>query len=215
MGSAVAFYPGGTWFDRHAPGHSFWKNFLCDLMQSHALNGEEAALSSTFARVGVVALLIGLIAFYFQIAQLESPISRAGRLTRGAGLIACLLGCAVPFVPSDLFRDAHLVVVVSAFLPWVGATIAALIICLRAPGVSRWISSVAVFTLGTGGLDGLLYGLAAAQAYRLIPPVQRDFVNSLLPIFQRLAMLGLITWMLSISYVFIIVPIKKNGNFTL
>ncbi len=46
FGIAIALYPGGTWFNRRAEGHSFWMNFLCDLMQSRALNGEEATVGS-------------------------------------------------------------------------------------------------------------------------------------------------------------------------
>jgi hypothetical protein len=173
-------------------------NFLCDLMQTHALNGQAAPVGSLFARFGTLAMLVALAAFYAQIAKLESPISRAGRIARGAGLAACVLGCAVPLVPSDLFRDAHVIVVVCAFVPSLVATIAASIVCLRAPRVSLWLRALAVLTLGAGGLDGLLYGYAYAQAYRLVPAAYRLEINLSLPLLQRAATIGLLAWVLAV-----------------
>lgn len=195
---AVALYPGGTWFDRRAPGHSFTKNFLCDLMQTHALNGEAAPVGSLFARIGTLAILVAFAAFFTLIARFESPPSRAGRVARGAALVGCVLGCAIPLVPSNLFRDAHVIVVVVAFLPGLVATIAAAIVCLRAPGVSRWIRGLAFLTLGSGGVDGLLYGLAYAQVYGFVPTFQRELISASLPLLQRVAMFALLAWIFAV-----------------
>ena len=78
-GLAAALYPGGTWWNRRTVGHSFARNFLCDLMQSHALNGEPTPTGSLLARFGMFTMLVALVAFYAQIAKLESPKSRLGR----------------------------------------------------------------------------------------------------------------------------------------
>ncbi|MBT3221792.1 MAG: hypothetical protein HN348_22160 [Proteobacteria bacterium] len=201
---AIALYPGGTWFDYHAVGHSFWLNFLCDLMQTEALNGEAAPVGSLFARLGTLAMFTSLAAFFVQIARLESPVSRHSRLTpghvaAGAGVVACMFGFAIPLVPSDLFRNAHLVVVVCAFVPSLVAVIASLVVCLRGPTVSWWIKGLALLTLATGALDGVLYGVGYAQAYQLIPHFQRWLLNHSLPVLQRLATLALLGWVIAVN----------------
>jgi hypothetical protein len=196
-GIAIALYPGGTWWDRGAVGHSFTHNFLCDLMQSQALNGEPAPVGSFLARIGMAVMLVGLVAFYAQIARLETPISRAGRVAERAGLVACGLGFAVPIITSDLSRSGHLVAVVSAFLPSFVATIAAAIVCLRAPSVSLSMRAAAVVTLASGALDGFGYLFVyTSPALGLVPEsVQtRIWIGEALPLLQRIATLGLIVW---------------------
>ena len=212
MAVSIALYPGGTWFNRRAEGHSFWQNFLCDLMQTRALNGEEAAAGSVFARVGTVVILIALAAFFAQIARFEEPVSRWGRLARGAGVMACVLGFAVPLVPSDLFRDAHVVAVVCAFIPSLVALIAASVVCFRAPGVPRWLVALAWLTLGAGSLDGILYCLAYAQSYDLIPPFQRWLLNRSLPVFQRVATLGLLGWLAAVGVHTTVSSRRRRGD---
>lgn len=194
---AIALYPGGTWYDVHAEGHSLTKNFLCDLMQERALNGHEAPVGSLLARVGMVAMLLSLAAFYEQIARFESPITGAGSLARRAGWIACVLGCAVPLATSDRVRVLHLVSVVGAFVPSLVATIAALLVCLRAPRVSRWLRGAAVLTLGAGAIDGLLYAFVyASPELGLVPESRevRQLISAALPLLQRVATVGVLVW---------------------
>jgi len=194
---AIALYPGGTWWNRDAVGHSFAWNFLCDLMQTEALNGAPAPVGSALARIGMVAMLVGLVAFYAQIAKLESPVSRAGRIAERAGLIACVLGLAIPIVTSGLWRLGHLIVVVAAFLPSLLATIAALVVCVRAPGVSWLIRGAAVVTLGSGALDGFGYLFVyASPVLGLVPESEqtRMWIGGSLPMLQRVATIGLLAW---------------------
>lgn len=37
--ASAARYPGGSWVDPLATGHSWWRNFLCDLARDMAVNG--------------------------------------------------------------------------------------------------------------------------------------------------------------------------------
>lgn len=37
---AAFLYPGGSWIYPHATGFSFWSNYLCDLLDHYAINGE-------------------------------------------------------------------------------------------------------------------------------------------------------------------------------
>ena len=51
MGAAMAFYPGGTSFDAHTNGYSFWSNFWCDLTKPIAFNGAPNAVAARLAVV--------------------------------------------------------------------------------------------------------------------------------------------------------------------
>ncbi|MEI8256578.1 MAG: hypothetical protein WCJ30_12970 [Deltaproteobacteria bacterium] len=190
FGAAIARYPGGTWFNRHAHGHSLAKNFLCDLLQTRALNGQDARVGAQLAGLGMFAMLVALAAFFALVAGLETPVSRAGRIARGAGLLACILGAAIPLTPSDRFRTAHLAAVLVGFVPALLATVAALVVCLRAPGVSRWTRALALLTVSSGALNGFAYAYAAAARTHL--------VDHALPVLQRVSTFGVIGWVLAV-----------------
>ncbi len=194
---AIAHYPGGTWSDPAAKGHSFAWNFLCDLMQTRALNGQDATIGSSVARFGTAAMFGALAAFFTLVARFESKASRAGWLTQRAGLVACTFGCLIPLAPSDRFRETHVATVLFAFAPALVATIAAFVVCLRAP-VSRPLRGLAAFTLTAGGLDGIAYAIAYAIAYSYVgTPKALPLINLALPLLQRAATLGLVAWVLA------------------
>ncbi len=190
----MALYPGGTWFDRETRGHSFAKNFLCDLMQSRALDGEPATFGAPLARIGTVAMLVGIAAFFVLVSHFERPPSRAARITRGAGLAACTIGLAVPLAQSDVHHDLHMVVVLSAFAPALVAACAAAWVSFRARASSRWVRVFAAITLASGAFDGLAYAYAYACAFAHSVPVQREVLYALLPGFQRIATMGTVGW---------------------
>lgn len=197
-GVAMALYPGGTWFDARTQGHSFWANFLCDLMQTRALNKQPAPLSSTLARLGTYGMILGLAAFYTLLARLESSLTKAGRVSIGAGLSAVLIVCTVPFVPSNLARNAHVTAVIAAFFPGMIATMAGLIICMRVAGVSWLIRIAALTTLIAGACNGFFYIYVYAQHYGFVPVVRSPWLRHSLPIFQRIATLALLVWIAAI-----------------
>jgi hypothetical protein len=199
VGLAMSLYPGGTWYDRRAVGHSFTHNFLCDLMQTRAVNGVENPLGSVVTQVAMVIILIALAAFFVQVARLGSPEARVTKITRRAGVFACVLGCSVPLVQADLFFAAHLVVVVAAFIPALVATVAAFVICLKSPQVPLWIRGLALLTIGAATLDFLLYVLGYGMAWGLVPSVGRQLLNLSLPVIQRIATLALLAWVVALS----------------
>jgi len=200
--AAIALYPGGTWWDADAEGHSLTRNFLCDLMQTEALNGMPAPIGSPLARFGMFAMLVALASFCAQVAKFESPVSRAGHIAERAGLTGCVLGLAVPIVTSGLWRLGHVVAVVAAFLPSLVAAIAALVVCLRAPGVSWLIRVAGIVTLGAGAVDGFAYlFFYTSPVLGLVPEsVQaRMMITASLPLFQRVATVSLVTWAMLVS----------------
>ena len=199
---AIARYPGGTWFNRRAIGHSFSSNFLCDLMQTRALNGEDASVGSSLARVGIVFMLAALAAFYAQVARLETPTRRIGRVAQRAGLLAAVLGLAIPIATSDRFREAHIISVVVAFVPSVLATSCAFWVCWRTKGVATWVRTVAAITLLAGVIDGVMYAFVYASPLLGMVPASRDtrrLISQSLPLFQRIASLGLLAWVIAMA----------------
>lgn len=194
---AAALYPGGTWDDPGAAGHSFWQNYLCDLMQSRAHNGEPAPASAALARIGMVAMMPALVSFSAQIARLESPPTGAGRWGVRAAMLGAVLGCLIPLVPSDVWRLGHLIAVVSAFLPTIAAAAVAARISLRAAGVSNAVRAVALLTILAGAADAALYVFVYTAPYLgLVPRTQqaRDLVLAAVPVLQRLATVGVVLW---------------------
>ena len=198
--AAAALYPGGTWTDPSAPGHSFWQNYLCDLMQSRAHSGEPAPVGAALAKVGLVAVMPALVSFTAQIARLETPRTRAGRASVGVAVLAALLGCLVPLVPSDSWRLGHLAVVVAAIIPGIVAAVVAARISLRARGVSRAVRLLALLTVAAAAIDaGLYVFMYAAPPLDLVPrsALARDLIQAAIPMMQRLATVGMVLWMLA------------------
>lgn len=64
MAAAMASYPGGTWEERSAQGHSQLRNFLCDLTRPVALNGQPNALGARCADFGLMAYVVALAPFF-------------------------------------------------------------------------------------------------------------------------------------------------------
>lgn len=198
---AASLYPGGTWTSRTLLGHSFFGNYLCDLMQPRALNGQPAELGSLFARFGTVALSVAHASFYVQVANFDDPPTARARLTRRAGLLACAISLAIPLVTADALHTLHVLIVVAAFVPALIATSAALLICIRSPSSTRTIRLLAPLTLGIAGINFALYAFVYV-AYWLGVHLPRPLillVNDLLPITQRLALIGLVAWILAVS----------------
>ncbi len=197
---AAAWYPGGTWMNRRAIGHSLWGNYLCDLMQLRARNGEPMPVGSVVARAGTLLMCVAMACFYEQVARLERTSALAG-VTRSVGLLGAALACAIPFLPSDQFRVGHLVAVVAAFLPSLVACAAAAALCLRSPTSSRAIKLAALVAVIFGGLDGGLYILAYVSFWLgYVPPRETQLlVNELLPALQRVASFALVAWVLAVA----------------
>jgi hypothetical protein len=199
VGAAMAVYPGGTWWDPATRGHSFWRNFLCDLFHRHSLSGQENSWSAALATMGMLAMLPALAAFFALVSRLESPESRAGRVARVAGALACTTGVAIPLTPSDRFRVGHLTAVIGTSFPALLALGCALVVSLRsargARGARVWaspISALAVSAMVFSAIDAVAYAIAAVTAVRTL--------DWMLPVFQRLGAIALVGWMIAVVF---------------
>ncbi len=64
-------YPGGSWNILSQHGFSFWNNYLCDLLDFYALNGE-INNGRILARAGLFVLCISLIILWYHLPRLFS-----------------------------------------------------------------------------------------------------------------------------------------------
>src|SRR5262249_39586691 len=76
LGAAMCAYPGGTHWDRAAPGHDFWRNYLCDLARTVALNGAPNPLGSALARAAMASLAVAIGLFFWVLPALLGARAR-------------------------------------------------------------------------------------------------------------------------------------------
>ena len=173
---AIAHYPGGTWLDRHHPGHHFTHNFLCDLLLDPALNGVPSPTSAALATAGMLCMAPGLAAFFALMGR---------RLITALGLCAAVGLSAVTLLPSDEWPRLHGVMVVLAGPPGLLAAVLAV-----AGDPRRLTRLLGAATLLAGGLNLLLYVRTRFLGAALGPEV---------PTVQRLATVLLLAWMLAVT----------------
>jgi hypothetical protein len=184
LGSAMWFYPGGTALDPRASGHSFWFNFLCDLTNQTAVNGESNHLGASLARAGLSSLCLALGLFWFILPRSFGPGCgpRMGRVITILGAVSVVGLLLVPAARGWI----HVAAVFASSVPALVAGILALVGTVRYTRRPVLIF-VASATVVTAAIDSVLYGLS----YRVQPRV----VTPALPLFQRLALVLMLIWM--------------------
>ncbi|MEA2700576.1 MAG: hypothetical protein QOI66_4847 [Myxococcales bacterium] len=185
LAAAMAVYPGGTALEPGAVGHSFWRNFLCDLTQNVAVNGSPNHPGAGLACGALAAFGVAVGCFWWLLpAVLEGRCnSRWALAIRVLGAVSLLGLVAVPVVNGP----AHMVAVFASSVPGLAAAVLAMVACARA-GV--WpLVVLAVATVGAATIDSVLY----AHSYMIHPRV----VGPALPAFQRLALMALLVWMVA------------------
>ncbi|MBT8302025.1 MAG: hypothetical protein KJO63_11870 [Maribacter sp.] len=66
---AALKYPGGSWMMPHQDGFSFWNNYLCDLLDYNAINGE-LNTARYFARTSLIVLCLSLVVLWYYLPNL-------------------------------------------------------------------------------------------------------------------------------------------------
>lgn len=189
MGVAMGAYPGGTWCDRGAPGHDFFRNFFCDLLHDVALDGRPNAVGAGASRAAMLALLGGLLGAFWIAPRTFGARPWSTRVVRVAGGLCALGGVGVAFTPSNHFPRLHTISVFAATIPGLVAMIAASVAQLRAAQARS-----------TGRLGGLLGASAvvigAFDAYLYARQLDGSHpCEVLLPTLERVAAALLLAWM--------------------
>jgi hypothetical protein len=179
---SMRVYPGGTALDARAQGHSFWLNFLCDLTEPLARNGDANPVGSAIARTAMLDLSLALGAFWLVLPVLFPAQPRTGRAIRLTGTFAVAALVAVPFTSGR----AHAVVIFSSALAALAA--GALTLVAQVRGAGPWYRGGALMVLlALTTLDSVFYARSVATSPRVVGPE--------LPIFQRLSCLLALLWM--------------------
>tara|TARA_R110002167_G_scaffold116792_2_gene292226 strand:+ start:528 stop:1124 length:597 start_codon:yes stop_codon:yes gene_type:complete len=84
---ATFSYPGGSFLAPDHHGFSFWHNYLCDLLDDYAINGE-VNTARYLARGSLLALCVGLIVLWYRLPELFSPKSTNQLVMQFSGLAA-------------------------------------------------------------------------------------------------------------------------------
>jgi len=194
---AATLYPGGTWLHRRRVGHDLWGNFLCDLTQPVALNGQPNALGARFGAAAMLTFTVALALVWQHFPPLlQTRAPRLGRTIAVVGALGCGALVAVPCTPSLRFGRIHAAVVFVAVGSCLGALGTATHALWRhlgpdtatAPrrGIARVLSVALVAALV---LDAGLYAYSLAPGGRILP---------LLPALQRIATGISLAWMLAV-----------------
>lgn len=183
---AIVRYPGGTWFDRAAPGHDFFRNFLCDLTQPIALNGQDNP-GVGLARAGMVVLDVGLLCLWLSIPRLCDATPLARWLV-GLGMTSFIGVVAVALTPSLRLGTLHAVAVLCGTLPGIMAGVLANIMLARS--AHRFLSRLSSVLLIVSAIDAAIYAVHTVAGGP--PPLA-------LPVLQRLAMVVLLAWMTAVA----------------
>lgn len=182
VGTAVgaARYPGGNWVDAHAPGHSLWTNFLCDIARDVAVNGLHNP-GASWGRAAEWALIAALCLFWWMVTPLLHP-GGAGRKVRLLGTLAALGLLLVPVtrgVPHGV-----------ALVCGAGPGLAAAALVVRGLRHRPVLALLGVASLLLAALELGLY-----LTFRVAPmPVA-------VPATQRLAVLVAVAWMAGCAFV--------------
>ncbi|MEJ2584504.1 MAG: hypothetical protein P8Z38_05495 [Robiginitalea sp.] len=84
---AAGLYPGGSWNDPGQVGFSWRHNYLCDLLDTRAVNGVMNA-GRHWARAALGFLILGIAVLWYYLPDLTRGARRFKNLIRYAGLAA-------------------------------------------------------------------------------------------------------------------------------
>ncbi len=186
---AMWAYPGGTWWDSARVGHSFWQNFLCDLLHDPSLNHRPNELGSRFARAGMLVFVLGLSVFWSLTGELLCCCRRLSKLITLLGVTGTPLMAAVPLLPSNRFPKLHTTAVTLGGLPALLALMLLAVGFFLEPHSRRFMR---LFTAGLVLLVVICLGLYVKEAIFGGPSLR------IVPILERIASIAVVLWMAAV-----------------
>lgn len=87
---AALEYPGGSWVEPNHEGFSFWHNYLCDLLDTNAINGEPNT-ARFYARLALAILCSSLFFQWYQLPSWFEGRTTNQRIMWLAGLLSLLI----------------------------------------------------------------------------------------------------------------------------
>jgi hypothetical protein len=190
IGMAMLLYRGGTWWDVQRQGHSFWENFLCDLLHRQTLGGQPNVVGSRLALTGMLVLVVGIVAAFSLVPELIPSRRPLGRSIAWFGSIGSLGLALAPLLPSDSHPLLHSIAVVVGGLPAIIGLLALVGALLLEPLATRELRGVSLLLLVLVVIAMALYAWTAllhGPSLRYLPGI------------ERLANLTLLVWLLMLT----------------
>lgn len=174
---SALYYPGGSWNNPQQVGFSFWNNYLCDLLDTYAINGvlNEARI---WSRIALAILCAGLFYLWYHLPILFVVRTLGVKIMWWGGMLAFVSTLSL----SDKTHDIS--VWISGFLGTV-ALVALVVALIR----NKYTT---LFPLGIICIFVFLvnYGI-----------YETGFGIRILPIFQKLTFTLFFLWFIQISRV--------------
>jgi hypothetical protein len=189
--AAACAYPGGTHFDHASVGHDLWRNTLCDVTRTTALDGRPNETGRTLARIAMFVLAGGLGIFFALVPRLFRGRARTAAVVRALGALASLGAVAVVLLPSDRFGSMHGVAVVSAGIPGLAASLLSLYSVARERTPARAVVAFGGLALAVATVD---FGLYVSELVSGGPS------QLAVAVLERIATALLLAWMLAVAY---------------
>ena len=89
---AAFLYPGGSWKFQQAEGFSFWHNYLCDLLDEYAINGQ-LNTARYVSRLALGFLCGGILLLWFYLPNLFEKKSTTQKIMWTSGILALIATC--------------------------------------------------------------------------------------------------------------------------
>lgn len=189
IGLAMAFYPGGTWWDPTYPGHHFWQNFLCDLLHHRSLGGHPNAMSARLAAIGMLVLGFGILSAFSLANEVIPSRRKLGRGIAWCGSLGTMMLCFAALLPSDVHPRLHSASVLIGSIPSLGAYAVLVGGMLLEPVVSRLLRALSLMLLVFSVTTLSLYAwnvLFHGPSLRILPTFER-LANGLLLVWLMMA----------------------------
>ena len=189
--ASMRVYPGGTQWNRAAPGNDFWENYLCDLARTVALNGHPNPIGSLLAQLALGGLSLGLYLFFGLLSRMAPSRPRLGRAIRALGFLATTGAVLVAALPADRHAEVHGIAILLGGASGLLAAVLGILGIAWERRPPRLVARV-----------GLLALVVALLAF--IPFVRQYFVDGPGPVaaavLERLALLCLLAWMAATAW---------------
>jgi hypothetical protein len=190
MSAAMAVYPGGTWFHREALGHSFFTNFLCDLLADTALDGQPNLLGARLALLGMTSLVIGMLPLWLILPTLMPDRPALGHALKRVGTLGVLVLLFVPLATSERCGAYHSLAVEFAGIPNFVALFLAVVGLLGTRHRSLPVAGVGVALTAAALVDFAWYSYDAWRG---------ELGSPLVPGLQKVAAILLLGWMVVVG----------------
>jgi hypothetical protein len=185
VGAAMFLYPGGTWWNHSENGHSFWQNFLCDLLRNPALNNQDNTLGAALTKAGMLCIVAALSLNWWTVSKELCCQHRLRRIVRVLGTFGTPLVATVPLFPSDDFPRLHTAAVTLGGLPAMFALVLFNISVFREVHCPKWVRTL---TTLLAVLSIVCMGLYVRESVFGAPSLR------ILPVLERLATFVVICW---------------------